>query len=72
MVRLIQADELQVGDIVHLQTDTNVVRIELTEIIRRTRGYKCVGYRAEDLYRVSPWSFGFQVHQMVTADEHRP
>ncbi|WP_433314609.1 hypothetical protein ACQP0U_00095 [Micromonospora sp. CA-269861] len=65
MVRAVPAEQLRVGDVVHLQTDTAVVLIELTAIIRRTKGFKCTGYRADDHYRISPWSFGVLFEQPV-------
>ncbi|MFU8854509.1 hypothetical protein ACNAW0_26540 [Micromonospora sp. SL1-18] len=53
----------------HLHTDTAVVLIELTAIIRRTKGYKCTGYRVDDHHRVSPWSFGVLFDQPVEIEE---
>lgn len=71
MVRVVPAEQLRVGDVVHLHTDTSVVRIELTTIARRTKGYKCTGYRADDRDRVSPWSFGVLFEQPVEIEEPR-
>lgn len=69
MVRVVRADELQVGDIVHLHTDSSIMRIELATIIRRTEGLKCTGYRADDPYRISPWSFGVRFEQPIELDD---
>ncbi|MEV0427742.1 hypothetical protein [Micromonospora sp. NPDC050495] len=69
MARVVAPEQLHVGDIVHLQTDAGIVRIELTTITRRTKGFKCTGYRTDNLHRISPWSFGVLFGRPVEIDE---
>jgi hypothetical protein len=69
VIEVVWAEELQVGDVVHLHTDPNIVRVRLTTITRRTKGFKCAGYRAEDQDRISPWAFGLVFRQRVEIDQ---
>ena len=71
MIRVVDAEDLRVGDVLHLHTDTSIVRIEVQTITRRTKGFKCTGYRVDDPYRVSPWSFGVLFEQPVEIDERQ-
>jgi hypothetical protein len=66
MIRVIRAEYLRVGDIVHLHTNVAIERIELTAITRRTKGFKCTGRRVGDR---SSWSFGVLFEQPVEIDE---
>ncbi|WP_156757778.1 hypothetical protein [Actinokineospora pegani] len=65
MIRVVPAERLRVGDIVHLHTDIAIERIELATITRRTKGFKCTGHRVED---GSSWSFGVLFEQPVEID----
>jgi hypothetical protein len=66
VIRVVRAEQLRVGDIVHLHTNVGIERIELTAITRRTKGFKCTGHRVEDR---SSWSFGVLFEQPVEIDE---
>lgn len=66
VIRVVPAERLRVGDIVHLHTNTSVVRIRLASITRRTKGFKCTGHRMEG---GSLWSFGVLFEQPVEIDE---
>jgi hypothetical protein len=41
----------------------------LSTITRRTQGFKCTGYRADDRHQITPWSFGVRFEQPVEVDE---
>ncbi len=39
MIRVVTAEDLKIGDVVHPHTDTDVVRIRLVKIERRRSGF---------------------------------
>lgn len=68
MTRQVLAEDLKVGDIVHVRTINGIDRVELTEIIQRTRGFKLVGYRVDDAHRIPGATFNTGIEFGETAE----
>lgn len=68
MIRVVTAEDLKIGDVVHLHTDTHIVRIRLVKIERRRAGFKITGYRMDDPHQISPWATGYPFGAPVEID----
>lgn len=71
MTKHVFAEDLKVGDVIHLRTMHGMKHIELTEIIRRTQGFKLVGYQVGDRYRIrwATFNTGIQFGETAEIDE---